>query len=389
MRILLASFVVDSRSTGMGKWSHCMAEALEARGHTVALWFEGDFPRSRAAGRAGFLVYPFAVAARLVRQRRDFDAVVLHEPSGLWYGLLRRLWRSLPPLIAMSHGVEAKIFEVMGIAARRGFAVRPPWAPWSAMLLRLPQSRGALRLADWVVCLSSEDQEFLARAVGVKWERIAVMRNGVALPPATSGRAAAPGAHGVPAAHGVSGADGVSGHRVLFVGGWLDVKGRRLLPPLWSSVRAVLPDATLTLAGVHAAPADVVAEFGEADRASLEVIPAVATEEEMRSLHAAHDALIVPSLSEGSPLALLEALAAGLPVVAADVGGIPDLVRDERDALLFRFLSATEGSRQLVRVLSEPDLAARLAAAGRERARVFTWASAAATLEGAIAAAVG
>ncbi len=376
MRILLASFVPDSRTTGMGRWSHAVAVALEARGHAVTLWFAGDFPVARRTGRAAFLVHPLAIAARLVRRRRDFDAVVLHEPSGLWYGVLRRLWRSLPPLVAMCHNVEAKVFEVMGIAARRGFATRTPWAPWSAMLLRLPQSRGAVRLADAVVCLSSEDREFLTQVVRVRPGRVTLMLNGVAPAPSVAGPLGAPARN--PGA----------GRRVLFVGGWLDVKGRRLLPLLWSSVRAAVPDATLTLAGVHTYPAAVAAEFPDADRPSLTVIPSVRSDEELRSLYASHDALVVPSLSEGSPLTLLEALAAGLPVVAADVGGVRDLVKDERDALLFRFLGAGEGARQLVRVLTDPALAARLGAAGLERSRALTWDGAAAALEGAIAAAI-
>lgn len=371
MRILLASFVSDSRTTGMGKWSYCVAGALAARGHAVTLWWADDFPGSRAAGRLGYLLFPLALAARLVRRRRDFDAVVLHEPSGLWYGVLRRLWRRLPPLVAMCHNVEAKVFEVMGIAARRGFARRSPWAPWTAQILRLPQSRGALRLADRVVCLSTEDREFLGHVVRVKAERITVMLNGVA--------------DAGPAPHpDTAGASGAPGRRVLFVGGWLDIKGRRLLPQLWASVRAALPDATLTLAGVHAAPAAVASEFREEDRSTVRVVPSVGSEADMRALFAAHDALIVPSLSEGSPLTVIEALAAGLPVVAADVGGVRDLVRDEREALLFRFLGAGEGARLLVRVLGEPALAARLATAGRERARALTWASAAAALEAAI-----
>ncbi len=366
MRILLASFVTDSRFTGMGKWSHRVAEALEARGHEVTLWFADDFPGVRRTGRAAFLAYPFAVALRLLRRRAAFDVVVLHEPSGLWYALARRVWRRLPPLVAMSHNVEAKVFEVMGVAAGRGYAVRSSRSPWIAILLRLPQSRGTLRLADQVVCLSSEDREFLVNVVRARPERVSVMRNGVAP------IAAAPARNRTP------------GRRVLYVGGWLDIKGRLLLPPLWSAVRGALPDATLTLAGVRVAPAAVVAGFRAADRAGVTVMPAVESEEAMRSLFASHDALIVPSLSEGGPLTLLEALAAGLPVVAADVGGIPDLVKDEREALLFRFADAGEGARQLVRVLTDPALAARLAAAGRDRARALTWESAAETLEQAI-----
>jgi glycosyltransferase involved in cell wall biosynthesis len=361
VRILFASFVPDSRATGMGAWTHLMADALAAEGHAVSLWFEEDFPAVRRLGRGAFLGYPVALAARIARRAASFDVVVVHEPAGLWYALLRRARRSLPPLVAMCHNVEAKVFGVMRIAARRGLADLSRWSRWSTPHLRLPQSQGALRLADQVVCLSREDEEFLMRFTGVARARLTSLVNGAAPPAAPPGRPA-------------------PGHRVLFVGGWLDIKGRRLLPPLFSALRGALPDATLTVAGVRADAARVRAEFATGDRRAVAVVPSVAGAGEMASLYASHDALLLPSLSEGSPLVLLEALAAGLPAVAADVGGVPDIVAGERGALLFRPMRAEEAVTQLVRLLSEPALAARLSATGRARAAELTWERAARAL---------
>lgn len=366
MRILLASFVADSRATGMGAWTHFMADALAAEGHAVSLWFEEDFPAVRRLGRGAFPGYPVALAARIARRAASFDVVVIHEPAGLWYGLLRRARRSLPPVVVMCHNVEAKVFGVMRIAARRGLAELSGWSRWSTPHLRLPQSQGAVRLADQVVCLSREDEEFLLRFSGVARGRLTSLVNGTAPP-------AAPPTRPVP------------GQRVLFVGGWLDIKGRRLLPPLFSALRRSMPDATLTVAGVRADAGRVRAAFAAGDRRSITVVPAVVGAAEMASLFASHDALVLPSLSEGSPLILLEALAAGLPAVAADVGGVPDIVAKERGALLFHPMRVEEAVTQLVRLLGDPALAARLSAAGRARAVELTWERAARGLLEAVA----
>lgn len=53
-----------------------------------------------------------------------------------------------------------------------------------------------------------------------------------------------------------------------------------------------------------------------------------------RRLFAACDLFVMPSLLEGCPLALLEAMAAGVPIVATNVGGIPELVKQDRNSLL-------------------------------------------------------
>jgi len=76
-----------------------------------------------------------------------------------------------------------------------------------------------------------------------------------------------------------------------------------------------------------------------------------------------------PSLRDGLPNALLEAMACGRPVVGAAAGGIPDAVRDGTDGLLVDPGDVGALVVALRRVLDDRDLAARLGAAGRERVR--------------------
>jgi glycosyltransferase involved in cell wall biosynthesis len=82
---------------------------------------------------------------------------------------------------------------------------------------------------------------------------------------------------------------------------------------------------------------------------------------------AAIDVLAVPSYDEGLPRAVLEAMAMGVPVVASDVGGIPDAVQDGITGLLVPPGDAEALASALIRVLDDRDFAIRLGTTGRRR----------------------
>jgi glycosyltransferase involved in cell wall biosynthesis len=83
--------------------------------------------------------------------------------------------------------------------------------------------------------------------------------------------------------------------------------------------------------------------------------------EEVAEAFAGMDVLVVPSLwLENSPLVIHEAFLAGVPVVAARIGGIPDLVRDEEYGLLYDAESPAALAARLGRLIDDPDLLARL-----------------------------
>jgi glycosyltransferase involved in cell wall biosynthesis len=83
---------------------------------------------------------------------------------------------------------------------------------------------------------------------------------------------------------------------------------------------------------------------------------------------AAADVFVLPSHSEGSPNVLLEAMAAGLPVVATAVGGVPDTVTDGEQALLVPAAQPQAMADAIRRLLTDGNLALRLGTSARERA---------------------
>jgi len=79
------------------------------------------------------------------------------------------------------------------------------------------------------------------------------------------------------------------------------------------------------------------------------------------------DLFVLPSLSEGIPLVLLEALALSRPVVATNVGGIPEVVEHGRSGVLVPAGRPDELARGCLTVMDNPALAQRLGQAGRTR----------------------
>ncbi len=105
-----------------------------------------------------------------------------------------------------------------------------------------------------------------------------------------------------------------------------------------------------------------VARLGLDDRVHL-----LGTRSDIPELLAAADVFAFPSMTEGMPNALLEAMAARLAIVACDVPGCRDLARHDKEALLVPPASPECLARALQRLIVDPHLAGRLGAAARDR----------------------
>jgi glycosyltransferase involved in cell wall biosynthesis len=90
-------------------------------------------------------------------------------------------------------------------------------------------------------------------------------------------------------------------------------------------------------------------------------------QEDVAPFYSAFDALILPSSNEGTPVSAIEALAAGRPVVATRVGGVPDVVRDGKDGFLVDAGDTDELADRLEQLARDPALRERMGKQGRER----------------------
>jgi glycosyltransferase involved in cell wall biosynthesis len=141
-------------------------------------------------------------------------------------------------------------------------------------------------------------------------------------------------------------------------------KGHPLLIQAFARIREQFPACVLLLAGEgpeRSGLQNIVRAQGIGDSVRfLGFVP------EAERVYPAADLFIFPSQEEPLGSALLLAMAHGLPVVAVARGGIPEVVEDGKNGLLVKNLDAGEMAAAMVRLLSNPDEAGRLARAARE-----------------------
>lgn len=144
------------------------------------------------------------------------------------------------------------------------------------------------------------------------------------------------------------------------------VKGHRYLFEALVALKAEGMDFRVTLAGdgpERGALESLADELGIADRVSF---AGLQPREAVRDLVCACDILVLPSLSEGIPVSLMEALACRRPVVATDVCGVHELVEDGRTGRLVPPGDAVALAEAVRWIVAHPEQARALADAGRE-----------------------
>jgi glycosyltransferase involved in cell wall biosynthesis len=154
-------------------------------------------------------------------------------------------------------------------------------------------------------------------------------------------------------------------------------------------IRSAYPDATLTVAGSGPrldALQQLAQTLGVADGVRF---TGRIDNEHITELYRNADLMLNPSTADNMPISLLEAMASAVPIVTTNVGGIPHLVTDARNALLVAPGDPSAMAAAAIRVFAEEGLARRLVEAGAESAAGYTWAQVRPRLFGVYARALG
>lgn len=162
------------------------------------------------------------------------------------------------------------------------------------------------------------------------------------------------------------------GRRLLFVGRLHARKGFPVLVEAFQRLAADHDDLHLVVVGEGTA-GGAVERLSAAARGRVVMLGAIANQE-LPPIHAACDVFVAPNTGgESFGVVLVEAMAAGLPVVASRIRGFVEVVRDGVDGSLVAPGDASALAVAVDRVLRDADLAERLSTSGRERAKTFSW----------------
>lgn len=162
--------------------------------------------------------------------------------------------------------------------------------------------------------------------------------------------------------------------QLVFVGRVEQLKGCDLLVEMMPAVRARFPDATLKVIGHEAFT--VGSEFPFSDElkkrlkelqcADSVTFTGAVPRDQLQAIVTQSDLAIFPSRYDSSPYACLEAMAFGVPVLASNVGGIPEYVEHGVTGWLFPSENPAKLADAVITLCSDKNLRAQLAAAGKE-----------------------
>ena len=367
LRILMASGVPKRREGGVAAIIYNLGRELENRGHTVTYVFQEDLvaPGSVSA-RFTELAFSFRLSKYIHENRGRFSVVNLHAPVGFPYGFRRRWHRAkdYPPYVMTLHGLEERRVHVMSREVKKGRAWNYAWQNrvWHR-LYHHPRFRWCIKTADGAHAYSRDVWTMLQLKYNLDSERVAYIANGVEP------------RFFIPREYRESGT-----LRLLYAGTWLDQRGIFYIREALRKVAPRFPGLTMTFAGCGVPPEVLEQFFGEELKGRIVVRPVVAADR-MQELYAEHDVLLFPSLMEGLPSVLLEAMATGMPVVTAETCGMPDVVENEFNGLLIPPGNPVAIEGAIERLATSQELRRVLGEAARETMKRYTWGRAGQQLE--------
>lgn len=356
MKILLvANTLPPTDLSGVGEQVLQLARALVARGHEVRI-----LGRGQGGARGPKLLFPIAIVAPFVREVRRFrpDVVQVHESDGALAALaLATLGASLTPapvLCALLQVSYLEEFRAVRPIRYRGRVLGRPGTRelvfrWCKAPLQIVLGWMTAWLAEVVLAPSRITAGELSRDYRI--DAPSVVPNATALeseeePPASVTRRPA---------------------SLLFVGRLRLRKGLEVALQALAMLSDGEPEPRLLVAGdgEHRARLEALAEdLGLGDRVQF---LGRQSRDEVRALMDRATVLVVPSLYEGMPLVIVEAMQRSLAVVASSVSGIPEVVIDGETGWLVPSEDPEALARALAEAIGDFDESCRRGAAGKRR----------------------
>jgi glycosyltransferase involved in cell wall biosynthesis len=333
-------------------------DQVERDGHHVD-YFCADQVPARLRGRLARFSFPVLLRRHVVaaaQAGRPYDVLNVHEPSAAAV-VLGRHAAGNPRVVVTTHGVEQRAWEVSLMEARLNRAPMSLKTRLTYPFTTLWQSRLSLWGADHILCLNNEDKDYLERRFAIPRERV------------TRIFPAADAAYGAVAAR----RDYRSATQLVFFGSWLARKGSQDMVSAFTSLAERHTNLRLTVLGAGFPAETVLGAFPVGLRPRISCPSARAPADLAEHLTTA-DLFILPSLFEGTPLTLVEAMLSGLPVVTTATCGMRDVITDACNGLLIPIRSPGAIVAAIERLVANAGLRERLGRQAHvDAAEKYTW----------------
>lgn len=160
---------------------------------------------------------------------------------------------------------------------------------------------------------------------------------------------------------------------IIFVGRLHPVKGVQYLIEAMAIVHQEMPDAKLVIVGDGDERSRLEELVEKLNLSDCIQFAGRMPQENIPRLMCQADIFALSSLSEGLPVALLEVMAARLPIVATNVGGIPDIVEEGVNGYLVNAKNPNEIADRILILLRSDEVRNKISINNREKAKLYTW----------------
>jgi glycosyltransferase involved in cell wall biosynthesis len=355
MKIILVSGHKKNWEAGASTVYLHLNQELQKLSYQSQLFNAEDYLSNNIPQYLKIFVHPFDVKNKILEQAKKNDVVEVAGNIGwrLFSALRSPRLKKRPLLVTRLHGLEFKdeqaritqtIARLMTVPVKYRLLSRH-WLNW--------QEFRTIALADVVICHTTREADAIITA------RLKDERQVVVFP------------LGVDSSFILERAYNVEAKKVLWWGSWVERKGIYDLPRAFELITRDLPELQLTIGGVGESPQTILSNFSPHLRPLITVLPFVSRTEQ-KAVFAQHDLFLFPSLSEGFGLALLEAMATGMPCITT-LTGMYDWLEHGQNCYIVPMNAPTAIARAIKRLSSDLELRRRIGHGARETAEKLPW----------------
>ncbi|PIS07992.1 hypothetical protein COT78_00740 [Candidatus Berkelbacteria bacterium CG10_big_fil_rev_8_21_14_0_10_43_13] len=295
--------------------------------------------------------------------KSKFDIVSLFELQN-YLTKIKSSHDPFGPMVVHSHGTRAGLFTSK-VAPQSAFRIytehrwdadyhlkNPMTEFWQKFMLRR-----VLRRMNRVIAVSSSVQSFLINNDLATKEQAIIIPNAIELQTPNSKPRAIKAANRAPV--------------IGTIGNLNPQKGQIYLIEAMEEILKKFPLATLEIVGEG--------ELKESLKFKVESlklerhITLLGRQKNVEKFFKKWDVFVLPSVAETFGIVVLEAMNAGVPIVATRVGGIPDIIENRKNGLLIPSRDSKQLAKAVIELLDHPALAAKLKRGGIERVENFDW----------------